>query len=46
MRDVEPKPVPGPPARKGGALEAALPARPRANPDLTLVEHCELLEET
>src|SRR5215216_3965740 len=29
--DVEPKPVPGPPAR--------------ANPDLTLAEHCELFEE-
>ena len=44
--DVEPKPVPGPPARKGAALEAALPAQARANPDLTLAEHCELLEET
>jgi transposase len=40
--DVEPKPVPGPPARKGAALEAALPAQARANPDLTLAEHCEL----
>ena len=43
--DVEPKPVPGPPARKGAALEAALPAQARANPDLTLAEHCELFEE-
>ena len=43
--DVEPKPVPGPPARKGAALEAALPAQAKANPDLTLEEHCELFEE-
>ena len=42
---VEPRPVPGPPARKGAALEAALPAQARANPDLTLAEHCELFEE-
>ena len=31
--DVEPKPMPGPPVRKGAALEAALPAQARANPD-------------
>jgi transposase len=43
--DVEAKPVPGPPARKGAALEAALPAQARANPDLTLEEHCELFED-
>src|SRR3712207_1898109 len=43
--DVEPKPLTGPPARKGAALEAALPAQAEANPDLTLAEHCELLEE-
>jgi transposase len=43
--DVEPKPVPGPPARKGAALQAALPAQARANPDLTLAEHCELFED-
>ncbi len=43
--DVEPGPVPGPPARKGAALEASLPAQARANPDLTLAEHCELFEE-
>ena len=40
--DVEPRPVPGPPPRKGRALEAALPAQVRANPDFTLQEHCEL----
>ena len=44
--DVEPKPVPGAPARKGAALEATLPAQVRANPDLTLAEHCELFEES
>ena len=43
--DIEPKPVPGPPARKGAALEAALSAQARANPDLTLAEHCELFED-
>jgi transposase len=43
--DVGPKPVPGPPARKGAALEASLPAQAMVNPDLTLAEHCELLEE-
>ena len=43
--DVEPKPVPGPPARKGAALEAVLPVQARAEPDLTLAEHCELFEE-
>ena len=42
---VEARPVPGPPARKGAALEASLPAQARANPDLTLAEHCELFEE-
>jgi transposase len=43
--DVEPKPVPGPPARKREALEERLPAQVRLNPDLTLQEHCELFEE-
>ena len=39
---VDPKPVPGPPARKGEALEAALPSQVGRNPDLTLEEHREL----
>jgi transposase len=39
---VEPRPVPGPPARKGEALEAALPGQVERNPDLTLEEHREL----
>ena len=38
--------MPGPPARKGAALSAALPAQARANPDLTLSEHFEFFEET
>ncbi len=42
---VEPRPVPGPPARKGAALEAALPAQAKSDPDLTLEGHCELFEE-
>ncbi len=44
--DVEPRPLPGPPARKREALEQRLPAQVRLNPDLTLEEHCELFEET
>ena len=43
--DVEPKPPTRPPAPKGAALDAALPAQARANPHLTLQEHCELLED-
>ena len=43
--DVEPKPVPGPAARKGAALEAVLPGRVRENPDATLEEHREAFEE-
>src|SRR5215218_8849017 len=42
---VEPRPVPGPPAHKGRALEAALPAQVSRNPDLTLEEHRELFED-
>ena len=44
--EVDPKPNPGPPARKGAALEQALPAQLRTNPDFTLEEHRELFEET
>ena len=43
--DVEPKPIPGPRARKRAALEEWLPAQVALNPDLTLAEHRELLEE-
>jgi transposase len=39
---VDPRPVPEPPARKGDALEAALPGQVSRNPDLTLEEHREL----
>lgn len=44
--DVKAKPVPGPPARKGAALEEGLPSQLRVNPDFTLEEHRELFEET
>jgi transposase len=44
--DVQPKPIPGPPARKRMILEEELPAQVRLNPELTLEEHCELFEET
>ena len=42
---VEPKPIPGPPARKGALLEEWLPTQLKDNPDLTLEEHCEAFEE-
>jgi len=42
---VESRPIPGPPARKREILEEVLPAQVGRNPDLTLGEHCELLEE-
>lgn len=42
---VDPKPPSGPPARKGRALEAALPTQVSRNPDLTLEEHRELFED-
>lgn len=42
---VDPKPPSGPPARKGAALEAALPSQVSRNPDLTLEEHRELFED-
>jgi transposase len=44
--DVESRPVPGSPARKGRMLEGGLPAQTKANPDLTLQEHCELFEDS
>jgi transposase len=44
--DVQPKPIPGPPARKRTILEEVLPAQVELNPDLTLSEHRKLLEET
>jgi len=43
--DVEPSPRPGPPARKGALLEGWLPMQLENDPDLTLEEHCEALEE-
>lgn len=42
---VEPKPIPGPSARKRATLEEGMPAQVSRNPDLTLEEHCELFEE-
>ena len=43
--DVEPKPIPGRPARKGAVLERWLPQQLEANDDLTLEEHREAFEE-
>ncbi len=42
---VEAKPIPGPPARKREILHEVLPTQVEGNPELTLSEHCELLEE-
>ena len=43
--DVEPFPIPGPPARKGALLEGWLPSQLEEDPDLTLEEHCEAFEK-
>ncbi len=43
--DVEPKPIPGRPSRKGAMLEEWLPRHLEANDDLTLEEHSEAFEE-
>jgi transposase len=43
--DVEPSPIPGPPAMKGAMLEEWLPSQLENDPDLTLKEHCEAFEE-
>ena len=44
--EIAPRPSPGPPARKGMALEEALPSQLRANSDFTLEEHQQLFEDT
>jgi transposase len=43
--DVEPKPIPGRPSRKGVKLRSWLPKHLEANDDLTLEEHREAFEE-
>jgi transposase len=43
--DVEPKPIPGRPSRKGTLLQSWLPKHLKANDDLTLEEHREAFEE-
>ena len=43
--DVQPKPIPGRPARKGAMLKEWLPNQLEANDDLTLEEHREAFEE-
>jgi len=43
--DVQPKPIPGRPARKGAMLKEWLPKQLEANDDLTLEEHSEAFEE-
>jgi transposase len=43
--DVQPKPIPGRPARKGALLQSWLPKQLQANDDLTLEEHRGAFEE-
>src|ERR687889_11688 len=43
--DVEPRAIPGRPARKGAMLQEWLPHHLEANDDLTLEEHREAFEE-
>ncbi len=43
--EVEPKPIPGRPCRKGAMLQSWLPKHLEANHDLTLEEHREAFEE-
>ena len=43
--DVEPKPIPDRPSRKGAMLRSWLPKHLEANDDLTLEEHREAFEE-
>ncbi|HZB81604.1 MAG TPA: helix-turn-helix domain-containing protein [Rubrobacteraceae bacterium] len=42
---VQPKPIPGPPPRKGAALRAWLSEQLRAAPNFTLEEYCRAFEE-
>jgi transposase len=44
--DLAPKPIPGPPAVKRGALVEALPERLVERSDATLEEHCSWWRET
>jgi len=43
--DVEPRPIPSRPSRKGVKLQSWLPKHLEANDDLTLEEHREAFEE-
>ena len=43
--DVQPKPIPGRPARKGAMLKEWLPKHLEANDDLTPEEHSKAFEE-
>src|SRR4051812_41582949 len=43
--DVQPKPIPGRPSRKGALLQSWLPKHLEANDDLTLEEHRGAFEE-
>jgi transposase len=43
--DVNARKIPGRPSVKGRALKEWLPSQLKANPDLTLKEHCEAFED-
>ena len=42
---VQPKAIPGRPAKKGAVLQAGLKAQLEAHPDARLEDHCRLWEE-
>src|SRR5437879_12287016 len=44
--DVQAKPIPGRPSKKGAVLQAGLRSQLEAYPDATLAEHCQLWETT
>ncbi len=44
--DVQAKPIPGRPVKKGAALQAGLLSQLDAYPDATLAEHCQMGETT
>jgi transposase len=43
--EVDPKPIPGPPATKGAMLQEWLLDHLQRNPDFTLKQHCNAFEE-
>ncbi len=44
--DVQARPIPGRPSKKGAALQAGLRSQLEADPDATIAEHCRVFETT